>query len=570
MATTIQNLHSLTAGNKPGDLLAGEIAYNVADGYVYLGNGSNAFTDTLGQNIGTPVTPGNGWQQAVYNASPINGSVILGGTYDAQANEVTSITTAGGTAGLVVGDPLPASAAGNAELYVLVTIGGTLTPPAPTGTADPGDWIVSTGAGWSLVQNSNVTIPASNVTVVPSGDLTGPDLQTVLSVQIPLNYVNQATGVVSELNCNGDALVYGNTTLGDASTDTLTVAATSSFSAPVSMGIAAPVSMGNNLAVTGAISTNTSIYSLGTLRVDGAVDFRGNVSLGNATTDTVIVAGPITAGNNLTVTGTTTLNGASQINGTLTTTGSVAFGGSAGVTVSTNLVVGSGGVTFNASSIELQGAATLNVTSTANTTISGNLSLLQGGNSKSITYSRPGAGTPVVANLNDFLVIPGTIIAFAQSGSTPSGYIWCDGSAVSRATYPALFAAIGTTWGTGDGSTTFTLPDLRGLFLRGTGTNNIVKRQDGAFATSGNTGTYSGDTFGSHNHTLTLNTADYAAGFKNNIGVLAPNQNQQNTGQKSTAGNINPEKEGGGAPIANNGTAETKPVNATVTYFIKF
>lgn len=47
------------------------------------------------------------------------------------------------------------------------------------------------------------------------------------------------------------------------------------------------------------------------------------------------------------------------------------------------------------------------------------------------------------------------------SATVPTGWLSCDGSAVSRTTYAALFAAIGTTWGSGDGSTTFNLPDFR-------------------------------------------------------------------------------------------------------------
>ena len=55
----------------------------------------------------------------------------------------------------------------------------------------------------------------------------------------------------------------------------------------------------------------------------------------------------------------------------------------------------------------------------------------------------------------------------------PPHCLACDGSAVSRTTYPELFAAIGTTWGAGDGSTTFNLPDFTsvGAFLRSTGGN---------------------------------------------------------------------------------------------------
>ena len=55
----------------------------------------------------------------------------------------------------------------------------------------------------------------------------------------------------------------------------------------------------------------------------------------------------------------------------------------------------------------------------------------------------------------------GSILDFAAS-TTPANWLVCDGSAVSRTDYGALFAVIGTTWGAGDGSTTFNVPDLRG------------------------------------------------------------------------------------------------------------
>ncbi|WP_107860798.1 phage tail protein [Neisseria weaveri] len=61
---------------------------------------------------------------------------------------------------------------------------------------------------------------------------------------------------------------------------------------------------------------------------------------------------------------------------------------------------------------------------------------------------------------------PGTIVAY--SGTTaPPGWLKCNGANVSRATYAALFAVIGTTYGAGDGRTTFTLPDIRNEFIRG-------------------------------------------------------------------------------------------------------
>jgi len=60
----------------------------------------------------------------------------------------------------------------------------------------------------------------------------------------------------------------------------------------------------------------------------------------------------------------------------------------------------------------------------------------------------------------------GTIFAMAAP-SLPVGYLECSGATVSRTTYSALFSLIGTTYGAGDSSTTFVLPDLRGAFVRG-------------------------------------------------------------------------------------------------------
>lgn len=61
---------------------------------------------------------------------------------------------------------------------------------------------------------------------------------------------------------------------------------------------------------------------------------------------------------------------------------------------------------------------------------------------------------------------PGAVMSFAMN-SAPGGWLKCNGAAVSRSTYAALFTAIGTTFGTGDGSTTFNVPELRGEFVRG-------------------------------------------------------------------------------------------------------
>lgn len=58
-------------------------------------------------------------------------------------------------------------------------------------------------------------------------------------------------------------------------------------------------------------------------------------------------------------------------------------------------------------------------------------------------------------------------VCFFLIGTAPPGFLELDGSAISRTTYPTLFAKIGTMYGAGDGATTFNLPDLRGEFIRG-------------------------------------------------------------------------------------------------------
>lgn len=62
----------------------------------------------------------------------------------------------------------------------------------------------------------------------------------------------------------------------------------------------------------------------------------------------------------------------------------------------------------------------------------------------------------------------GMILPFAGPASNiPAGWLLCDGRALNRSKYGNLYDAIGVSWGTGDGSTTFNIPDLRGMFLRG-------------------------------------------------------------------------------------------------------
>lgn len=123
--------------------------------------------------------------------------------------------------------------------------------------------------------------------------------------------------------------------------------------------------------------------------------------------------------------------------------------------------------------------------------------------------------------------------------STPdTNYLECNGAAISRETYSALFAKLGTTWGAGNGTTTFNLPDFRGEFLRGWDNGRGIDAGR-AIATS------QADELKAHSHTVTgSNIASSSSG----------------NGTLASAGSRNTSVVGG---------SETRPRNVSVMYQIK-
>jgi len=106
----------------------------------------------------------------------------------------------------------------------------------------------------------------------------------------------------------------------------------------------------------------------------------------------------------------------------------------------------------------------------------------------------------------------GTVIWTARN-TAPSGYLAANGAAVSRTTYSALFTAIGTIYGAGDGSTTFNLPDLRGEFIRGWDGGRGIdpgrllgSNQAEAIQSHNHTGT--SDSAGSHSHSFSRDSSN--------------------------------------------------------------
>jgi len=109
------------------------------------------------------------------------------------------------------------------------------------------------------------------------------------------------------------------------------------------------------------------------------------------------------------------------------------------------------------------------------------------------------------ANLTGIEGIPTATIVPWTSASVPSGFLECDGAAVSRSTYADLFAIIGTTYGVGDGSSTFNVPNLADNVAVGKSNNKALASTGGA-----NTVTSTGNVAGSTAN-ATLSTAQLAS-----------------------------------------------------------
>lgn len=144
----------------------------------------------------------------------------------------------------------------------------------------------------------------------------------------------------------------------------------------------------------------------------------------------------------------------------------------------------------------------------------------------------------------------GAVTAFAGS-STPTGYLLADGTSYLRATYPKLFAVIGTTYGSVDG-THFNVPNLQGAFIRGAGSQVV-----GGVTYATTLGTVQADMFQGHYHNSNIG-ADIS---QNGSGNNAYN------GANNIAAIFGPITDGvNGTPRTG---AETRPVNVGMNYIIK-
>lgn len=138
------------------------------------------------------------------------------------------------------------------------------------------------------------------------------------------------------------------------------------------------------------------------------------------------------------------------------------------------------------------------------------------------------------------LIQPGMVVEFAM-GTLPTGYLECDGSAVSRTTYATLFAAVGTTFGGGNGSTTFNLPDISRRVVMGRGGTAVSGPANTLGATGGaEAHTLSIGEIPSHTHTYGTTSFLGQSGSTNGTSFNQNNYTTGATGGDGAHNNVQP------------------------------
>ncbi|MCP4133542.1 MAG: tail fiber protein [bacterium] len=149
----------------------------------------------------------------------------------------------------------------------------------------------------------------------------------------------------------------------------------------------------------------------------------------------------------------------------------------------------------------------------------------------------------------------GTIVPFAgPEASIPEGWLLCNGDPVDRDLYPALFQAIGISWGDPN-SYQFNLPDLQGRFLRGLDTSGSIDPDGG----SRNVGSYQDDAFQDHMHEWSFRDANPENNSDHEYAWDTNDRDLSGWHRNNTSGSVNGRY-----------AAETRPTNAAVNYIIKY
>lgn len=154
---------------------------------------------------------GNAYQPVTITS----GEIIFGGTYDASTNLIASVTTAGQSAGFTAGSALPAASADNLKYYLVVSVQGTGTAPAPAVALNPPDILLSNGTTYDLLEVSSFVASqqASNISYTPQGSIVSTNVQTAIT-ELDTEKLPKAGGTITgalEISETGSLVFEGAT-----------------------------------------------------------------------------------------------------------------------------------------------------------------------------------------------------------------------------------------------------------------------------------------------------------------------------------------------------------------------
>ena len=263
----------------------------------------------------------------------ISGNLVNAGTYNANTNLLTSVTTAGSAAGFTNGAALPNPAAGNLNYYVVVDTSGTGSGNAPAVALAPPDMLISLGVAgttFQLIDVSNAIAgqTAANISVVATGNIAATDVQAALQ-ELDSEKLAKAGGTMTgnlELGA-GIVIVFEGATANDYETTLTTVDATADRTLSLPDATGTLISTGDTGTVTSTMITDGTI-------VNADINASAEIAvskLANGTARQLLqtdVAGTgVEFTSNIDVPGTLDVTGAATLDSTLDVTGVISADG---------------------------------------------------------------------------------------------------------------------------------------------------------------------------------------------------------------------------------------------------
>lgn len=263
-------------------------------------------------------------------------------------------------------------------------------------------------------------------------------------------YVNDASNGITILSTNGNTYAIN----------------INASSGGIALTSNSPVNISNDLIINS--TTNATNSTTGSLAVAGGMGLAKDLYIG----------GLVDISNNLVIHSTT--------NATNSTSGSIKVSG--GMGLAKDLFIG--GLADVSNNLVIHSTTNATNSITGSIVSSGGMGIAKDAYVGGSIYQ------------NGYMLVPVGVILQYSASTAPSGFLLCDGSQISRTTYSILFMVIGTTYGSGDGSTTFTLPDLRNKFPIGSGSTYSIGAAGGSATNS-----LIVANLPSHSHTGTTNSS---------------------------------------------------------------